>query len=113
MEPGGGSALVYPRIGPVFECWNCDKFVNLRNHVSESWPFLRHGAGVGTASAPLMILELELPDAGRQDFVDRIHEFLEPAKRHIEGGGTVTVTKGGEQIGIAETIEELLRLAIG
>ena len=60
-----------------------------------------------------MILELELPDAGRQDFVDRIHEFLEPAKRHIGGGGAVILTKRGKQIGVAQTIEELLRLAIG
>jgi len=60
-----------------------------------------------------MILELELPDAGHPDIVERIHEFLEPAKRHIAGGGTVILTKGGEQVGVAETIEDLLRLAIG
>ena len=91
----------------------CDRCVNLRNRVSELWPVLGHGARVGSASALSMILELELPDAGDPDHVERIHGFLEPAKRHIEGGGTVILTKRGEQVGVAETIGDLFRLAIG
>ncbi len=60
-----------------------------------------------------MILELDLPEVDHIDLVGHIHEFLEPAKRHIENGGTVVLTKKGRQIGVAETVEELFRLAIG
>jgi hypothetical protein len=59
-----------------------------------------------------MNFELDPPDAEDVEIVDRIHEFLEPARLHIEGGGTVTITRNGEIIGTAETMEELLRLAI-
>lgn len=59
-----------------------------------------------------MIFELETPDADDAELVDRIHAFLEPARRYIEEGGKVTVTRNGETLGVAETIDELLRLAI-
>lgn len=58
-----------------------------------------------------MILELELPETDHLELVRQIHEFLEPAKRNIEHGGTVTLTRQGEVVGIASTVEELMRLA--
>ncbi len=64
------------------------------------------------ATLSKMIFELEPPDADDAELVDRIHAFLEPARRHIDEGGSVTVTRNGETLGIAETIEDLLRLAI-
>lgn len=59
-----------------------------------------------------MILELDPPEADDVELVETIHTWLEPAKLHIEGGGQVTVTRGGVEIGVASTMEELLELAI-
>lgn len=58
-----------------------------------------------------MILELELPEADHPELVRQIHDFLEPAKHHLENGGSVTLTKQGQVIGVAGTVEELMRLA--
>ncbi|HVJ46567.1 MAG TPA: hypothetical protein VM511_09305 [Luteolibacter sp.] len=59
-----------------------------------------------------MIFELDSPDADDLELVDRIHELLEPARRHIEAGGAVTVTRDGRILGVAETVDELIQLAI-
>ncbi len=59
-----------------------------------------------------MILELDLPEIDHIDLVDHIHEFLEPAKRHIVNGGEVAITKEGKKIGIATTLDELYHLAV-
>ncbi|WAC21344.1 hypothetical protein OVA24_08090 [Luteolibacter sp. SL250] len=60
-----------------------------------------------------MILELNSVNLdGASEAVRQIHDHLEDAKRHIEGGGIVTVTKAGEEIGTAGTTEELVRLVI-
>ena len=59
-----------------------------------------------------MIFELDLPEVDNVELVGHIHEFLEPAKRHIENGGAVTLTRNGATIGVAETVEDLFRLAI-
>ncbi|RYD30837.1 MAG: hypothetical protein EOP87_15900 [Verrucomicrobiaceae bacterium] len=60
-----------------------------------------------------MILELDsvIPDCAKEA-VRQIHDHLEGAKRHIEEGGVVTVTKAGKEIGRASTEEELLRLVM-
>lgn len=63
------------------------------------------------ATPTKMIFELETPEAG-DELVDRIHEQLDPAVKHIINGGSVTVTRKGEVIGIADTVEQLLALAI-
>ena len=59
----------------------------------------------------VMTLELELENADQSDEVHLIHHFLEPAKLHISQGGKVTLTRSGEVIGTAETLEDLYRLA--
>jgi len=60
-----------------------------------------------------MILELDSVSLdGISEAVRQIHEYLEPAKNHIEEGGVVTVTKSGKTIGKASTVDELLRLVM-
>ncbi|MBX3740282.1 MAG: hypothetical protein KF712_04780 [Akkermansiaceae bacterium] len=60
-----------------------------------------------------MIFELDSVNLDAAlEAVRQIHDHLEDAKRHIMDGGVVIVTKAGEEIGRAATVEELLRLVI-
>lgn len=96
------------------------------DRVDGSWPVLGHHLTCNAPASPrrfgdfptpalltfiVMILELELPETDHLELVQQIHDFLEPAKRHLEKGGNVTLTKQGKVVGVAATVEELMRLA--
>ena len=59
-----------------------------------------------------MTLELELPDFDGDDKVAQTHEFLAAAVKHLKEGGTITVTKNGVVLGVADSVRELFKLAL-